>query len=58
LPIFDEVVEEGASLSCRADPALSKFFKMIDVGVPLEAVKLKMRLEGLDTNILDFYLTK
>ena len=30
-----------------------KFFKMINLGVPKEAVKLKMKLEGLDSDIID-----
>lgn len=30
-----------------------KFFKMVQVGVPVEGVKLKMQSEGLDPNILD-----
>ncbi|XP_075151127.1 coiled-coil domain containing 53 [Haematobia irritans] len=29
-----------------------KFFKMLQVGVPLQAVRLKMQAEGLDSNIL------
>ncbi|XP_013107656.1 WASH complex subunit 3 [Stomoxys calcitrans] len=29
-----------------------KFFKMLQVGVPLQAVQLKMQSEGMDSNIL------
>ncbi|XP_023298220.2 WASH complex subunit 3 [Lucilia cuprina] len=30
-----------------------KFFKMLQVGVPLQAIKIKMQVEGLDCNMLD-----
>jgi hypothetical protein len=29
------------------------FFKMLDVGVPEQAVRLKMQLQGLDDSVLD-----
>lgn len=31
---------------------------MVQVGVPLQAVKLKMMLEGLDSNMLDKLIAK
>ncbi|XP_073989839.1 coiled-coil domain containing 53 [Rhodnius prolixus] len=34
------------------DPRIAKYQKMVQVGVPLEAVKAKMRLEGIDTDLL------
>ncbi|KOC69055.1 WASH complex subunit CCDC53 [Habropoda laboriosa] len=37
----------------NADPRYEKYFKMVHVGVPKEAVKLKMKQEGLDSSILD-----
>lgn len=36
----------------KDDPTYKKFFKMLHVGVPEPAVKLKMQAEGLDPNIL------
>lgn len=30
-----------------------KYFKMMQVGVPIQAVKIKMQAEGLDPNILE-----
>lgn len=36
-----------------ARPEYDRFVKMVQVGVPLQAVKLKLSLEGLDPNILD-----
>lgn len=35
------------------DPRFTRFFKMIHVGVPLPAVKLKMESEGVDSSILE-----
>ncbi|RZC38825.1 WASH complex subunit CCDC53 -like, partial [Asbolus verrucosus] len=34
------------------DPNLQRFFKMLQFGVPVDAVKLKMQLEGIDPSIL------
>lgn len=35
------------------DPRYENYFKMIRIGVPKGAVKLKMEQEGLDTSVLD-----
>lgn len=35
------------------NPELLKYRKMIQVGVPLQAVKIKMQIEGLDPSLLD-----
>ncbi|KAF5284577.1 hypothetical protein FQR65_LT02403 [Abscondita terminalis] len=53
--VKEEVVEDISVQSCKAadDPRFSKFFKMLQVGVPRQAVKNKMELEGLDPNIID-----
>lgn len=32
-------------------PEYDRFLKMVSVGVPLEAVKLKLSVEGLDLNV-------
>lgn len=39
-------------------PEYDRFVKMVQVGVPLQAVKLKVSLEGLDPNVLDEILSK
>lgn len=39
-------------------PEYDRFVKMVQVGVPLEAVKLKVSLEGLDPEILEKVLGK
>ncbi|XP_049868481.1 WASH complex subunit 3 [Pectinophora gossypiella] len=38
--------------SAPVHPEYERFVKMVQVGVPLEAVKLKVSLEGLDPNML------
>uniref|UniRef100_L7M6E7 Coiled-coil domain-containing protein n=1 Tax=Rhipicephalus pulchellus TaxID=72859 RepID=L7M6E7_RHIPC len=35
------------------DPRFSKYFKMLNVGIPLGAVQIKMRQENVDPSILD-----
>ncbi|CAB3235330.1 unnamed protein product [Arctia plantaginis] len=42
----------------QARPEYDRFVKMVQVGVPLPAVKLKISLEGLDPNVLDEILGK
>jgi WASH complex subunit CCDC53 len=36
----------------EVNPELAKYYKMIQFGVPIQAVKLKMQQEGLDPNLL------
>jgi WASH complex subunit CCDC53 len=35
------------------DPRYARFFRMVHVGVPAQAVKLKMKQEGLDPSVLE-----
>ena len=35
------------------DERFSKYFKMLKMGVPMQAVKNKMKAEGLDDSVLD-----
>lgn len=44
-----EAEESAPSIT---DPAMAKFFKMLQVGVPLAAVEQKMRAEGFDPSLL------
>lgn len=46
----DEEKDEHAA--CK-DPRYEKYFKMIHFGVPKQAVRLKMKQEGLDTSVLE-----
>ncbi|KAF5302297.1 hypothetical protein FQA39_LY10336 [Lamprigera yunnana] len=49
-----ETEEETEHLTqATEDPRFTKFFKMLQFGVPLQAVKNKMTSEGLDSSILD-----
>ena len=41
------------TVSAANDPLYARFFRMIQVGVPVEAVRLKMQAEGYDPTILE-----
>lgn len=47
-----ESVSVSGPRACE-DSRFARFFKMIQFGVPPPAVKLKMKTEGLDPNILE-----
>jgi len=40
-------------VSAANDPLYARFFRMIQFGVPVEAVRLKMQAEGYDPSILE-----
>ena len=44
----EEVTKEAG----EEDPQLQRFYKMLRVGVPLPAVRIKMASEGLDPDLL------
>lgn len=44
---------KSQNLTAIDNPHFAKFFKMLQFGVPIQAVKNKMEIEGLDPNILD-----
>ncbi|XP_065158136.1 WASH complex subunit 3 [Atheta coriaria] len=44
---------QSDGLKASADPRFRKVFKMLQFGVPAEAVRLKMKAEGVDPQILD-----
>lgn len=50
-PVVDEV--DPPKEPEPENPELLKYRKMIQVGVPLQAVKIKMQIEGLDPSLLD-----
>lgn len=51
------VVEESSRQETPAkDPRYDKYIKMVQVGVPLPAVKNKICSEGLDPNYIDAFL--
>ncbi len=45
--------EQHTKQSLREDPTYAKYFKMMYVGVPVQAIKQKMMSEGIDPAILD-----
>lgn len=40
-------------MTCKEDPMFTRFFKMLNFGVPIPAVKAKMELEGLNPDVID-----
>lgn len=52
--VEQKTVETNANMTKISESALyRKYFKMLRVGIPLPAVKIKMNSEGLDPNLLD-----
>lgn len=54
----DESIPESSNTAEKIKPEYERFVKMVQVGVPIDAVKLKISLEGLDPNELDRILKK
>lgn len=48
----NETPDEQPSQTVSDNPELQKYYKMLKVGVPLPAVKIKMSAEGLDPDLL------
>lgn len=44
---------EAMGVQMKDDPKYAKFFKLLDMGMPIEQVKLKVQQEGLDPSVLD-----
>ena len=56
---IQQVEENIEKEDAIVDPQIKVFEKMLNVGVPEQAVRLKMRSQGLDDRLLDpFILTK
>jgi hypothetical protein len=45
--------DDGPQVAASEHPSYAKFFKMLKVGLPLDAVKAKVKQEGLNPDILD-----
>lgn len=59
IPAEDATTKEESSTPVETaprDPRYDKYFKMVQVGVPLAAVKSKIGSEGLDPNYIDAFL--
>ncbi|XP_065356881.1 WASH complex subunit 3 [Calliphora vicina] len=52
-PSVQEIDDSIKGIKVSEHNSYKKFFKMLQVGVPAQAIKIKMQLEGLDTNMLD-----
>ena len=50
---YREALEEPAGVTLSDHPIYGKYFKMLRVGLPAEAVKAKMIHEGVDPSFLD-----
>lgn len=44
--------DEGTEMKTDANPDLIVYYKMIKFGIPLAAVRIKMRAEGFDPGLL------
>merc|ERR1712083_673423 len=56
---IQKVEENREKEEANIDPQIKVFEKMLNVGVPEQAVRLKMRNQGLDDRLLDpFIMTK
>lgn len=53
---INQTVEESTEEVSEKDPQYDRYFKMIQVGVPMPAVKNKIKAEGLDPNYIDAFL--
>lgn len=51
--VTSEIEVKSEEVKVKVDSVYQKYFKMVQFGVPVPAVKLKMTNEGLDPNILD-----
>ena len=56
--IIDEDLSNQNAYNITLEKSLDKshydkYFKMIAMGIPLEAVKIKCKLDGLDSNFID-----
>ncbi|XP_047119415.1 WASH complex subunit 3 isoform X1 [Schistocerca piceifrons] len=54
-PVTTETTTVQPDPQPQIDPTLSKFVRMIQVGVPVQAVRMKMQAEGMDPSVLDNY---
>lgn len=50
----DEIVEPVKGIKITEDIRYKKYFKMMQMGVPAAAVKIKMQIEGFDGDLLEW----
>jgi WASH complex subunit CCDC53 len=59
-PVVEEAVQEAPaapSLTWRRDPRYSKFFSLLEMGVPIGQIQRDMMLKGMDPSILEYDVT-
>ncbi|CAG9785872.1 unnamed protein product [Diatraea saccharalis] len=54
----EEIKEINETTQITLQPEYDRFVKMVQVGVPLQAVKLKVAIEGLDPDVLEQIINK
>ncbi|XP_019620936.1 PREDICTED: WASH complex subunit CCDC53-like isoform X1 [Branchiostoma belcheri] len=52
-PPPEEAAPAAPTMTVAQDPRYAKYFKMINMGVPVQALKTKVAMEGLDPDLLD-----
>ncbi|KAI8506951.1 protein transport [Branchiostoma belcheri] len=52
-PSPEEAAPAAPTMTVAQDPRYAKYFKMINMGVPVQALKTKVAMEGLDPDLLD-----
>lgn len=57
-PVEEPPAEVETPAPVPSHPEYDRFVKMVQVGVPLEAVKLKVSLEGLDPSVFEKIVKK
>ena len=54
--VVEEKKSRGSGVLWKNHPTYSRFFRQVEVGAPLEAVKAKMRMAGFDAGVLEYSL--
>ena len=47
------LLQQGSSIAVQDHPTYSKYFKMLKIGTPKQAVVIKMKQDGVDPSFLD-----
>lgn len=50
---FSFLHSEEPKMKMKDDPRYARYFKMIQIGVPMAQVKQKMMIEGFDPDMLE-----
>ena len=50
----EDTANTGNRMTWKQHPKYAVFFRQVEVGVPVEAVKAKMRLNGFDPSVMEW----